>query len=134
MLCIQKEERKKNPNTVEKTSFDLQESSFFTHVFLLAAKVYQTLLWLFSVIFLIDFFLPAVWLQNAPSFSKPISQSCSSIIICWQKCEVTSSHRPICWQHGQTAGRRSEMIYRQEKKTHICLFLCVSVCGKLHVC
>lgn len=78
----------------------------------------------------------SVWLQTVPSFIEPISQPCSSIIICWQKSEVTSSHPCICGQDGLTDGRRSEMIQgpaqgrreTQQLQTHICLSLCVCVC------
>ena len=76
-----------------------------------------------------DFF--PFWLQIVPFFYKTIWFH-SSIIICWQRGELTSSYPSICWQHGQTAGQRSVIIQRQVRgrkerlqlQTCICLFLC----------
>lgn len=64
--------------------------------------------------------------QAVPSLIEPISQSCSSVITCWQRCEVDS--RPsICGQDVSTYGHWAETSPAQGRKESLTSVF-VSVC------
>lgn len=88
------------------------------------------------VVLIIWYFVSVVGPQIALASAKPISQSRPSVIICRQKCEMTSTHQSICWQDGQTAGHGSDRIQRAalggrerlQLQTDICLLRAIVWC------